>query len=156
MRVHSTVPGLDEAAVRRAIDGCPQADGYTLLVKPMRYRTQPSLSAITVFDDREITLKVPEPFLPFGEIVIYGMKRRNTDPPRFIPLSEGITFRTRAEVIRFLYLHEWYHWWLFSTGERFQRETACDRFALAGWRKREITLEDARQALRRRGEPRTW
>lgn len=156
MVVQSRLPTMDEDAIRRAIEGCPAAEGYTLIVKPLRYRAHPRLSAITVFDDHEITLQVPEPFLPFGEIVVYGMKRRASKPPRFVPLSEGITFRTRAEVVRFLYLHEWYHWWLYTTGERFQRETACDRFALSGWRRREVTLDHARSALRRRDEPRVW
>lgn len=156
MVVRSELATMDETAIRRAIDGCPAADGYTLIVKPLRYRTQPRLAAITVFDDHELTVQVPEPFLPFGEIVIYGMKRKGSGAPRFVPLSEGITFRTRAEVVRFLYLHEWYHWWLYTTGERYQRETACDRFALAGWRQRVVTLDDAAAALRRREDPRTW
>ena len=31
---------------------------------------------MTDFTDRSITLQVPEPFLPFGEVVPYGAMRR--------------------------------------------------------------------------------
>ncbi len=30
----------------------------------------------------------------------------------FIWLTEGVTFRTPREVLRFLYCHEWMHWYL--------------------------------------------
>ena len=85
-------------------------------MKPLRYRARPHLSAWTDFDERSITLQVPDPFFPFGEIVPYAAKRRPTarkgGPPRFIWLTEGITFRTPREVLRFLYCHEWMHWYL--------------------------------------------
>ncbi|HEV2686231.1 MAG TPA: hypothetical protein VGW79_06305, partial [Actinomycetota bacterium] len=104
---------MDEAAVRAAIAGLPDADGYELIVQALRYRSAPHLAAYTVFDDRTITLQIPEPFHPFGEVVHYGAKRLAAKGMKFVPLSEGVTFRSRAEVARFLYCHEWYHWYLY-------------------------------------------
>jgi hypothetical protein len=66
-------------------------------------------------------------------------------------LSEGLTFRTQRDVVRFLYCHEWYHWYLKEVlGQRSAAETACDRFALRNYRRRAVTLDDAQAALRRR------
>jgi len=54
-------------------------------------------------------------------------------------------------VLRFLYLHEWMHWYLKEQRQRkSQAETTCDRFALYNYRKRTVTLDDACDALRRR------
>jgi len=137
-------------AVVRALRGLPLADGYTVHVKPLRYRERPHLSAWTDFDERMITLQVPEPFFPFGEIVPYAAKRRPGKRMRFIWLTEGVTFRTPREVLRFLYCHEWMHWYLREVlGKKSAAETACDRFALRNYRRREVTVEDAAQALRR-------
>ena len=102
-------------------------------------------------DARRITIQVPEPFLPFGEIVQYGAMRVPGKGMRFVWLSEGLTFRTQREVVRFLYCHEWYHWYLKEVlGQRSAAETACDRFALHNYRRRVVTLDDAQAALRRR------
>lgn len=151
MQIRSTHPLFDEAAVRAAIAGLPEAGEYTLHVKPLRYRTQPRLSGLTEFELERITVQVPEPFHPFGDVVVYGSKRLAAKGMKFVPLSEGISFRTRAEVIRFLYCHEWYHWFLWvELGRQSYSETACDRFALHNWRRRTVTLDDARAALRRR------
>ncbi len=130
--------------------GLPPADGYRLLVKPLRYRERPHLSAWTNFDEREIVLQVPEPFFPFGEVVPYAARRRPGKRLRFIWLTEGVTFRTPREVLRFLYLHEWMHWYLKERlGRRSAAETACDRFALRNYRRRVVTVADAAAALRR-------
>jgi hypothetical protein len=108
------------------------------------------LAAYTVFDDHSITLQIPEPFFPFGEVVQWGSKRMVAKGMKFVPLSEGVTFRSRAEVARYLYCHEWYHWYLYEVHKRgTSAEVACDRFALHNFRKRVVTLEDARAALRR-------
>jgi hypothetical protein len=51
--------------------------------------------------------------------------------------SQTVRFRTRREVLRFLYLHEFYHWYLREVrGRKAAAETACDRFALAHFRAR--------------------
>jgi hypothetical protein len=155
----STVEGLSSTKVERALAGLPAAVGYSLFVKPLRYRERPHLSAWTDFEDRSITLQVPEPFYPFGEIVPHAAKRRPTarkgGPPKFIWLTEGVTFRTPREVLRFLYCHEWMH--VAGTRELAGRrvgETACDRFALFNYRRRIVTLADAEAALRwRKGDP---
>jgi hypothetical protein len=151
VRITSNLPAMSDEDVARAIAGLPDAEGYELLVRPLRYRSQPHLAAFTVFDDRSITLQIPEPFLPFGEVVHFGAKRLPGKGMKFVPLSEGLTFRSRAEVARFLYCHEWYHWFLYEVlGKKSSAEVACDRFALHNFRRREVTIADAHAALRRR------
>jgi hypothetical protein len=121
-------------------------------VKPLRYREKPHLAALTDFVERTITLQVPEPFYPFGEVVAFGAKRRPGRWLRFIWLTEGVTFRTPREVLRFLYLHEWMHWYLHvHHGRGTSAETTCDRFALANYRRRTVKVEDAYAAMRRTG-----
>src|SRR6185436_19314773 len=49
--------------------------------------------------------------------------------------TEGVTFRTPREVLRFLYCHEWMHWYLRERlGRKSAAETTCDRFALRNYR----------------------
>jgi hypothetical protein len=130
--------------------GLPEARGFEVVVRPLRYREKPHLAATTDFVDRTIVLQVPEPFYPFGEVVAFGAKRRPGRSLRFIWLTEGVTFRTPREVLRFLYLHEWMHWYLHvHHGRGTSAETTCDRFALANYRRRSVTAEDAGMALRR-------
>ena len=63
--------------------------------------------------------------------------------------AEGVTFRTPREVIRFLYLHEWMHWYLKERlGRKARAETTCDRFALRCYKRGRVTEEDADAALR--------
>ncbi len=86
-----------------------------------------------------------------SEIVPYAAKRRPGKGMRFIWLTEGVTFRTPREVLRFLYLHEWMHWYLKERlGKKSSAETACDRFALRNYRRRTVTEADADAALRNR------
>jgi hypothetical protein len=123
------------------------------VLKPLRYRSRPHLAAETDFEGRTITIRLPEPFFPFGEVVAYGAKRATGSRMRFIWLTEGITFRTPREVVRFLYLHEWMHWFLKEQlGRKSAAETACDRFALWNYRRSEVTQDDARAALRRNAD----
>ena len=151
MRIRSRHDSLPADRVRGFLKGLPDADGYEILIRPLRYRTRPHLAAYTEFDAKTITIQVPEPFLPFGEIVQYGAKRIAGKGMRFVWLSEGLTFRTQREVVRFLYCHEWYHWYLKELlGQRSAAETACDRFALRNYRRRTVTVDDAQAALRRR------
>jgi hypothetical protein len=150
VQIRSTSNEVAATAVHRALAGLPEAEGYTVLVKPLRYREKPHLAAQTDFAERTITLQVPEPFLPFGEVVAFGARRRPGRSMRFIWLTEGVTFRRPREVLRFLYLHEWMHWYLHHHhGRGNSAETTCDRFALANYRRREVTLIDARAAMRR-------
>ena len=149
LRVTSTSGEVDAEEAARALDGLPTSD-YAVHVKPLRYRTRPHMSAWTDFDARTITLQVPEPFLPFGEVVAYGARRRPGRGMRFIWLTEGITIATPREVLRLLYLHEWMHWYLREQlGRKSQAETTCDRFALRNYRKERVTEADARQAMKR-------
>ena len=152
MDVSSTVPEVTRADIRRAIAGFPHADGYDLHVIPLRYRgDKPHLSAWTDFEAKTITIQIPEPFLPFGEVIPFGAKKRPGKKMRFIWLTEGVTFRTPREVIRYLYLHEWMHWYLRERrNTASQAETTCDRFALHNYRKRTVRMEDVREALRRK------
>lgn len=150
MRLSSTSPVVSADALARALGGLPPATGYHFTAKPLRYRSRPHLSAWTDFDAREIVLQVPEPFLPFGEVVPYAARRRPGKGIRFVWLSEGVTFRTPREVLRFLYLHEWMHWYLRERlGRRAAAETACDRFALRNYRRRRVEESDALAALAR-------
>jgi hypothetical protein len=157
MRVTSTVPDLTPEEVRQMLSGLPEPGDYAVQVKPLRYRDRPHLAALTDFEARAITLQVPEPFFPFGEIVPYGAKRRSDGKgtkPRFIWLTEGITLRTRQEVLRFAYCHEWMHWWLKEVrGTKSAAETTCDRFALLNYLRPVVSEEDALRALRRRSDP---
>lgn len=157
MRLRSTLEALPAPRVRQMLAGLPEAKGFEVVVKPLRYREKPHLAAQTDFEDRTITLQVPVPFYPFGEIVAFGAKRRPGRPIRFIWLTEGITFRTPREVLRFLYLHEWMHWFLHHHhGRGGSAETTCDRFALLNYRRRGVTLDDATAALRRSGAEPVW
>jgi hypothetical protein len=149
VRIISSVPGLPPAQVGAILHGLPEAADYEVGVKPLRYRTRPHLSGWTDFDNHRIVLQVPEPFLPFGEVVPYAARRRPGKGLRFVWLSEGITFRTPREVLRFLYCHEWMHWYLKERlGRKSAAETACDRFALRSYRRRVVEVADAVSALR--------
>ena len=151
VRINSAVDGIERDDVKRILLGLPPAPGYAVHIKPLRYRTRPHLSAWTDFDDRSITLQLPEPFYPFGEVVPYAAKRRAGKGIKFIWLTEGVTFRTPREVLRFLYCHEWMHWYLREElGRKSAAETTCDRFALRNYRRRTVTEADAELALARR------
>ena len=150
MRISSDLDDLPATRVRQMLTGLPDALGYRVIVKPLRYREKPHLSAWTDFDAHTITLQVPTPFYAFGEVVPYAAKRRPGKGMRFIWLTEGVTFRTPREVLRYLYCHEWLHWYLRERlGRKSHAETACDRFALRNYRRREVTEEDADAAWRR-------
>jgi hypothetical protein len=153
MNLHSTHPRLDVAQFRDLVAGLPDAEGYEVTLKPLRYRSSPHLAAETDYDARTIIIRLPEPFFPFGDTVAYGAKRIPAKGLRFVWLSEGVTFRTPRDVIRFLYCHEWMHWFLHERlGRKGSAETTCDRFALRNYLKKAVTIDDARLALRRRDE----
>ena len=126
MAVRSDLPGYDAAKVRETLRGLPMATGYRVSVKPLRYRTSPHLQAFTYWEEPDMVIQVPEPFRPFRELVDLGSLG-----------SPIVYFRTRREVIRFLYLHEFCHWWLYLThGWGSAAEIACDRYAYANYRRR--------------------
>ncbi|MEK7860385.1 MAG: hypothetical protein AAB284_03395 [Chloroflexota bacterium] len=126
MAVRSTLPSHPPEKVREVLRGLPMATGYRVPVKPLRYRPRPHLQAFTFWDRPEMLIQVPEPFRPFAEVVDLGALGR--------PL---VQFRTRRDVIRFLYLHEFCHYWLFLVhGWGTAAEVACDRYAYAGYRRR--------------------
>ena len=151
MEIESTVPDVPASRTAAFLSGLPGADGYRLVVKPLRYRNRPHLAAWTEFDRRTITLKLPEPFLPFGEIIPYAARRVPGKGMRFVWLTEGVTFREPREVLRFLYLHEWMHWYQRERlGRKGFGETACDRFALRHYASESVSVEEAQRALARR------
>jgi hypothetical protein len=150
MAIRSELADLTSAAARRALAGLPRTE-YDVVVKPLRYRTGPHLAALCDFDGRTITLQVPKPFRPFKEPVFYGARRRRGSGMRFSWLSESVMFRSRRDVLRFLYLHEWMHWYLHEVLKKgSSAETACDRFALRNFRRQRVTTDDADVALLRR------
>jgi len=159
MRITSAIPELPPSKVRQALSGLPKAERYELIVKPLRYRKRPHLAAMTDFSAHQVILQVPEPFFPFRELVPYAAKRAPSRGKeiRFLWISEGVNFRTPREVLRFLYCHEWMHWYLRERlGKRSAAETACDRFALRNYRRPFVTEIDAEAALRARGGPRRY
>jgi len=148
--VRSVLTGYSSAEARSALDGLPRT-GYEVIIKPLRYRTAPHLAALCEFEEGRITLQVPVPFRPFKEPVVYAARRQRGEGWRFKWASETVHFRTRRDVIRFLYCHEWMHWYLHEVlGKASSAETACDRFALRNFRRRMVTTADANAALRRR------
>jgi ferritin len=69
---------------------------------------------------------------------------------QFSWLSENVAFRSRRDVLRFLYCHEWMHWYLHEQLKKgSSAETACDRFALRNFRRPRVTISDADAALTR-------
>jgi hypothetical protein len=154
MVVRSELSGLSNADARRALDGLPRAGDYEVVVKPLRYRTRPHLAALCEFEERRIVLQVPVPFKTFKEPVMFAARRKRGHGIRFAWASETVQFRRRREVLRFLYCHEWMHWYLFEAlGKGSAAETACDRFALRNFRRRRVSTDDADLALRRRRSP---
>ena len=149
MSIRSDLTGLNVADVRRALSGLPSPGDYRVVVKPLRYRARPSLSGLCEFDVGRIIVRVPEPFRPFSELVYVNARRKPGRGMEFAWLSERVRFRTRRDVLRFVYLHEWLHWYLREMrGRRAGAETACDRFALRNFRRRQVTVADAVEALR--------
>lgn len=145
---------LPPRTVMTQLEGLPPALGYSLHIEALHYHDRPYLSAWTDFDARTITLQIPEPFYPFGEVIPYAATRRPGTASRsfrFIWLSEGVTFSEPCQVVRYLYLHEWMHWYQREClGRKGQAETACDRFALRNYTRPVVTVEDAQTALARR------
>jgi hypothetical protein len=150
MAIRSELAGFTTAQARRALEGLPRCD-YEIVIKPLRYRWAPHLAALCEFDEGRITLQVPIPFRAFKEPVIYAARRKRGEGMRFKWASETVFFRSRREVLRFLYCHEWLHWYLHEVLEKgSSAETACDRFALRNFRRRYVTTDDADAALKRR------
>lgn len=150
MGVHSELAGFTDAQARRALEGLPRCD-YDVVIKPLRYRYGPHLAARCEFEERRIVLQVPIPFRPFKEPVIFAARRKRGAGMRFAWASETVFFRGRRDVLRFLYCHEWLHWYLHEVlGRGSSAETACDRFALRNFRRRIVSTGDADAALRRR------
>ncbi|HVC75862.1 MAG TPA: hypothetical protein VND96_05025 [Candidatus Micrarchaeaceae archaeon] len=151
MVVRSELTGLSDADARRVLEGLPRAGDYEVVIKPLRYRTRPHLAARCEFEEHRIVLQVPVPFRPFKEPVIFAARRKRGPGLRFAWASETVAFRLRREVLRFLYCHEWMHWYLYEAlGKRSSAETACDRFALRNFRRPQVTTDDADLALKRR------
>ncbi len=148
--IYSELADLTSAQTRRALAGLPRCD-YDVIIKPLRYRTEPHLAALCDFDARRITLQVPKPFHPFKELVYHGARRKRGNGMHFSWLSENVFFRSRRDVLRFLYCHEWLHWYLHEELKKGSAaETACDRFALRNFRRQRVTTDDADLALTRR------
>ena len=151
MAIRSDLSGFSSVQARRALEGLPKCD-YEVVIKPLLYRWGPHLAARCEFDDRRIVLQVPIPFRAFKEPVIYAARRKRGSGMRFAWASETVLFRSYRDVLRFLYCHEWMHWYLHEMlGKGSSAETACDRFALRSFRRRYVTTDDADAALRRRG-----
>lgn len=141
MPIQSRLAEFPPARLRRILADLPRARGYRLEVKPLRYRTGPHLQALCDYEQRTLTVQVPEPFQAFRQRIPYRAKRIKSraargDQFRFRWFYRDIVFRTKTEVIRFLYCHEYYHYYLHEVlGKKGSAETACDRFALQHFRR---------------------
>lgn len=126
------LPRWTPERIQRLLDDLPVARGYSLEVKPLRWRTRPHVQAFCEFNNRKIIIQVPVPFFPFSEDVPYRARRiRRGRRWHFRWYWRRLRFERPHELIRFLYLHEYYHWYLREVrGKRSGAETACDRFAL--------------------------
>src|SRR5438445_2223244 len=118
--------------VAAVLEGLPRAPGYEVVVKPLRWRKRPHVQAFCEFEQKRIVIQVPVPFLPFNEDVPYRAKRiRKGRQWHFRWYLRRLRFERPDELIRYLYLHEYYHWYLREVrARRSGAETACDRFAL--------------------------
>jgi len=149
LSIRSDLAGFKVADARRALAGLPSPGDYRVVLKPLRYRKRPHLSGLCEFDVGRIIVRIPEPFRPFDELVYFNARRKRGEGMRFAWLAEKVRFRTRRDVVRFVYCHEWLHWYLREMqGMRSGAETACDRFALRNFRRRQVTVDDALEALR--------
>jgi hypothetical protein len=141
MPIGSILAGFPPARLRAVLADLPRAAGYRLLVKPLRYRTGPHLQGLCDYDARTITVQVPVPFRAFRQRIPYRARRIRSRAARgemaFRWFYRDVTFRTKTDVIRFLYCHEFYHYHLHEVlGRKGSAETACDRFALERFRRR--------------------
>lgn len=144
MTIHSTLPGFPPERLEAMLAGLPRANGYRVDVKPLRWRTSPHLQALCDWENKVITVQVPEPFRPFRDRVPYKAQHIKTragygNQFAFRWFYETVLFRTKRDVIRFLYCHEYYHYYLREVlGGTGAAETACDRFALRNFRRRGV------------------
>ncbi len=143
MTIESRVAEFPPRRIEKILADLPTDSGYRLEVKPLRYRTRPHLQALCDWTNKVITVQVPEPFRPFKERVPYKAQRLKTRAGyrqsfSFRWFYRDVLFRTKTEVIRFLYCHEYYHYYLHDVlGRKGAAETACDRFALEHFRQRQ-------------------
>jgi hypothetical protein len=141
MKIYTTLAEFSPARLKRILADLPPT-AYRVDVKPLRYRTGPHLQGFCDYEAKVITVQVPEPFRPFRAAIAYRGQRIRVraargDPFRFRWFYRTVLFRTRTDVIRFLYCHEYYHYYLHEVlGRKGAAETACDRFALARFRRR--------------------
>ena len=140
VKIRSNLAEFSDSRLRRILADLPRAKEYRLTVKPLRYRTSPHLQAECDYESKTITVQVPEPFLPFRQRIPYRAKRIKSRRQRgnafaFRWFYRNILFRTKTDVIRFLYCHEYYHYYLYEVlHKKGSAETACDRFALEHFR----------------------
>src|SRR4029077_1063669 len=109
--IRSELEGFSDAQARRALAGLPRAGDYEVVIKALRYRSSPHLAARCEFEERRIVLQGPLPFRPFTEPGVYAAGRTRRNALRFAWASETVSFRSRREGLRFLYCHEWMHWY---------------------------------------------
>ena len=142
MTMHSTIAEFPPQRLKAILADLPAASGYRLEVKPLQYRREPHLQALCDWSSRVITVQVPEPFRPFRDRVPYRAQRIKGraaygNPFAFRWFYRDVLFRNKTKVIRFLYCHEYYHYYLHEVlGRKGAAETACDRFALEHFRRR--------------------
>jgi hypothetical protein len=96
--LRSELAGFRVEDARRALAGLPAPGDYKVLVKPLRYRKRPHLSALCEFDVRRIVLRVPEPFRSFDELV-YHSARRKPEPGMPLHLTDALNCHQRKNLL---------------------------------------------------------
>jgi len=141
MTIDSALADFPPSRIQEILADLPTDSGYRLELKSLRYRSRPHLQALCDWTNKVITIQIPEPFRPFRERVPYRAQRIKTRAGyrnvfAFRWFYRQVLFRTKTEVIRFLYCHEYYHYYLHDVmGRAGAAETACDRFALEHFRR---------------------
>src|SRR2546430_15631545 len=110
--IRSDLHGFKVADARRALAGLPAPGDYRVVIKPLRYRTRPSLSGLCEFDMGRIIVRIPEPFRPFEERVYFNARRKRGAGMRFSWVAEKVRFRTRRYVLRLAHCPDCLHWYL--------------------------------------------
>ena len=140
--VRSRATGVPADTLRRWLADLPPPPGFAVSARPLRYREAPHLAAFCWYDEHLIELQMPEPFVAWDERVYTRAQRRPGRQLRFRWFHTTVRFRSRREVLRFLYCHEFYHWYLKEVrGGKGAAETACERLALAHIRARHTGID---------------
>ena len=153
MDVSSAVPDLPVEGVVTMLAGLPEPGDYSVHVRPLRYRDRPPPRGLDGLRGSLHHVAAAGAVLPVRRdraLRRQAEEQQEGTRPRFIWLTEGITFRTPEEVLRFSYCHEWMHWWLKEVQGPPPRPRPRATTSLHNFRRRAVTEDDALRSLKRR------